>query len=259
MLGTIAAIFLASLAPAAPMRQFAVGTGIAPAPPSSNTYYQGEVIKLSPLVYLRLGEASGTTATDAMAFESGEYMYGPTLGVAGLLTSNTDTAISGDGTVMYVNLPDSPPITSTTFTVVVWTNMTAGDFRALAEKYNTTDAACAFGCGWELRMNAGGDITFISLGPISGWTVVSTAGSYDGAKHMVALRVGNGSASLYIDGVLDGAGPVEDISANTASLMVGAREGPALVFNGILDEFAYWTSDIGAAAILNLYTVGTTP
>ena len=260
MLGTIAALLLSVSALAYPMRQFAVGANLSPAP-VSNTYYQGEVVKLSPLIYLRLGESSGTTAVDAMGFEDGEYIFGPTLGTPGLITSNADTAVTFNGMFQWTTIPHSPPVSSTTFTVVIWANPTLSGFSAMAAKYdNPGTCGGGFGCGWTFRIDPGGTVTLVSYAPVSGYTVVSSTGSYGGAKHCFALRVGNGCASIYIDGVLDGAGPIEDIATTASPLTVGAQDGvPSSPFNGILDEFSYWTEDIGASAILNLYTVGSTP
>jgi hypothetical protein len=56
--------------------------------------YSVEVLADSPLGYLRLGEASGTTAADEVGAHAGTYVNTPTLGVAGGVSGGT--AVSFD-------------------------------------------------------------------------------------------------------------------------------------------------------------------
>src|SRR5947199_303228 len=44
--------------------------------------------------YWRLGEASGTSAADSAGTNTGTYVGSPTLGVAGALTDDADTAVT---------------------------------------------------------------------------------------------------------------------------------------------------------------------
>jgi hypothetical protein len=63
------------------------------------------VLGLSPIAYWRLGEASGTSAADASGNgHTGTYVGSPTLGVAGLLTGDADTAVTF-GSGKYVTTP----------------------------------------------------------------------------------------------------------------------------------------------------------
>lgn len=56
--------------------------------------YRTEVLTDSPLAYLRLGEASGTTAADEQGAHAGTYTNTPTLGATGAVVGNT--AVSFD-------------------------------------------------------------------------------------------------------------------------------------------------------------------
>jgi hypothetical protein len=57
--------------------------------------YDEEVLADNPFLYWRLGEPSGTSATDSSGnSRTGTYNSAPTLGVAGLLTDDEDTAVT---------------------------------------------------------------------------------------------------------------------------------------------------------------------
>src|SRR5690349_13621690 len=58
--------------------------------------YQQVVLADSPLAYWRFGESAGTVADDISAGggANADYTNGPTLGVAGLLGGDTDTAVA---------------------------------------------------------------------------------------------------------------------------------------------------------------------
>ncbi|MCJ7692985.1 MAG: hypothetical protein MUO22_06170, partial [Sedimentisphaerales bacterium] len=59
--------------------------------------YVDVVDALNPLGYWRLGESSGTTATDRAGSYNGTYSGGVTLGTTGALSGDSDTAASFDG------------------------------------------------------------------------------------------------------------------------------------------------------------------
>jgi hypothetical protein len=61
--------------------------------------YSAAVLADSPLAYYRLGEASGTTMTDSSGnSRNGTYAGSPTLGAPGLVTGDSDTAVTFNGT-----------------------------------------------------------------------------------------------------------------------------------------------------------------
>jgi hypothetical protein len=73
--------------------------------------YIDEVLDDGPRGYWRLGETSGTTAFDAATSDgaqNGTYESGVTLGVAGALRNDSDTAAAFDGTIDEVALYPTP-------------------------------------------------------------------------------------------------------------------------------------------------------
>src|SRR6266568_4503415 len=59
----------------------------------------------SLLAHWRLGEMSGTTASDTTGRYDGAYTGGPTLGLPGAIAGDTDTAVGFNGATSKVSLP----------------------------------------------------------------------------------------------------------------------------------------------------------
>jgi len=72
--------------------------------------YDRLVLGDGPIAYWRLGEPSGTNANDETANNrDGTYVNTPTLGVAGNLVGDSDTAVSFNGSDETVTVTDSTP------------------------------------------------------------------------------------------------------------------------------------------------------
>lgn len=89
--------------------------------PQQRLSYRGEVLADSPLMYLRLGEASGSTAADEIgqhdATEDGTLNWG----VPGPLALDADTAINGAGAGgLVVNETGWLPVGSSARTIELW-------------------------------------------------------------------------------------------------------------------------------------------
>lgn len=76
------------------------------------TYYDS-VLNDSPNGYWRLGEPSGTTATDETGTNNGTYSGSPTLGVTGAIPVDEDTAVTFDGTDDLLTINDSASLSAT--------------------------------------------------------------------------------------------------------------------------------------------------
>jgi hypothetical protein len=84
--------------------------------------YSSEVLADSPLCFLRLGEASGTTAADSSGnSHAGTYAASPTLGATGLIAGDSDTAVTFNGSSQYVSIDNSSGwADGTSFTAEIW-------------------------------------------------------------------------------------------------------------------------------------------
>ena len=126
--------------------------------------YSDVVIAKRPVGYWRLGEQRGPTAADASGFGSnGTYLGNPTLGQAGALVNDRDTAVGLHGLKSrdYVEVPDpvseafSQPTSGLGLTVEVWMRPDTLTFRGeTSQRYIHWLGKCRSGsgqCEWGLR------------------------------------------------------------------------------------------------------------
>ena len=85
--------------------------------PDPNSY-EGVVVSLDPYAYWRFGEKSGTTAKEFINAFNGKYDNGQTLGQAGALKGDNDTAVLFDGS-RYVTTTGMD-LQSNTITMAAW-------------------------------------------------------------------------------------------------------------------------------------------
>jgi hypothetical protein len=92
------------------------GTGESP-----TSTYSDEILADNPAAYWRLGEATGTVASDQLGGNPGSYRNGVTLGQPGPLVGDTNTAVSFDGANDFVTVPHSSALNATSgVTVEGW-------------------------------------------------------------------------------------------------------------------------------------------
>ena len=93
----------------------------------------------NPAVYYRLGETSGTVAADSSGHNvNGTYPAGVTLGVAGAIAGDSDTAVEASSSPDVLTAPSAPlPSGSASRTVEVWVKLRAMSFNtAILAEYN---------------------------------------------------------------------------------------------------------------------------
>lgn len=198
-----------------------------------NAYYQA-VMADSPYAYWRLGEASGTTAVDSSGNgRDGTYTGTINYGIAGAVTSDTNTAISFGTSTSRVDIP------SVTF---------AGDFTI------------------EFLVNR------VTAGLSNATTVISgTTGGAPNYNFFSAVgRLYNGSGDMIVDnGSLNNNTWTHHILTRSGSSIVLYRDGryaatgsgtTSLTFNtlgygwlGYLDEVVLYTSALTPARVAAHY------
>lgn len=213
--------------------------------------------------YWRLNEPSGPTAADYSGNNhDGTYTNSPTLGEAGLLTSDPDTSVKFDHTansrVVVSNHADFQP--SSAFSFEIWCKVDgpvdiAGSHYELIsnETFNASgsllrvDVASGMGdnkAPITLRTNQAGAWTAVDSAPI-----VESATLY----HIVATFDGIGTGNIYVNGVLIKSGPLDAPVPATADLTISHQ---SQAFTGWLDEAAVYNKELTLEEIQAHYQLG---
>ena len=222
--------------------------------------YAPSVDQAAPYAYWRLGEASGTTATDASANNrGGTYTGGFTLGATGPLTHDSaNKAVTLNGTTGYVDVPGSGSGlhvgNGTIFTVEAWVKSNSTSNPWIVAEGSTSSNNPVDGIG----LIGGTTSTARFFVRDTSGTTASVTGAKtinDNNWHFV-VGVRNGSNfALYVDGQADGTttGTLGSISENTTDIGVLKRASLGGFLNGSVDEAAYYQSVLSAATIAQQY------
>jgi glucose/arabinose dehydrogenase len=219
--------------------------------------YRDVVVGDTPISYWRLGESSGTTAVDQMATNPGTYVGGPTLGVAGPLVGDSNTAVGLNGTSQYVSVANSAAFRfagTAPFSVEIWFKHTAdGTYRRVIGAEN------ALGQGWHIySQNAAWGFVRLGAGGVAQVTDATPAGS--GWIHAVATYDGT-TMHLYENGT-ELALPAMSNQAlpSDTTFFVGRYGGaPVSMFNGTIDESAIYNYALSPAQVVAHFAAASAP
>jgi hypothetical protein len=198
------------------------------------TYYR-EVMADSPVAYWRLGEASGTTAVDAIGSYNGTYVSSPTLGVEGAVVGNTAVTLGGSS---YISLGDVLDMGTSDWTIEGWVKTTDSDFAVFSK------SVTAAGNGRYGVYYTGGNLNAL-FDPPSGDVVLASWASTipkNGSWHHIAATFNRDELmKLYCDGAL------------RASTSISAYNGEDLQSNFLANIGAYQNAlNTGVYELLNL-------
>lgn len=222
------------------------------APPASG--YRDLVMSLAPSAYWRLGESAGTSAADESGnSHTGTYVNTPTLGVAGCLTSDADTAVSiAAASSEYINI-SGYTILSAAVTYILWVKKATGftDWGAIESATATT----------------GSGIYLWNSDQIN-WGVQTTSVNYDSAGvihngnwHMIAGTWDGSNLRTYLDGSLVAGPTAASVTlTGTHNVKIGQYGSNSGTYNdATVDEAAVWAGTaLSGANISALYTAATT-
>ncbi len=226
---------------------------------SGKSNYAGTATANAPTAYWRLGETSGTTAADASPnTHPGTFTGGFTLNVTGALTSDTNKAVTFNGTTGYVNAGDLSVGESSTFTTEGWvkTTTTANAPWIVSEASTTSNTPLA---GISLDSTGTKARFFVRDNANVDATIIGAKTVNDGAwHHVVGVRNGT-SFKLYVDGQPDGTATATlgTISLNTTALGALKRAALGNYLNGTIDEAALYATALDPATIGRHYRNGT--
>jgi hypothetical protein len=223
--------------------------------------YLTEVLADTPLIFWRLGEASGATATDASGnSRNGTYNGTFTYGATGALTGDADTAVTSNGSTGYVSRAAAAAIDLSSlgaFSVECWLSNTDIDRGDLFSKGNHRIERMSASFGEE-------NIRF-TVDRATSDAVATTADIKTtlqaGYVHVVCTWDGT-TPKIYINGAeasygtqTGGSGAMAADTANNLYLFGGPFATVDLAATA--DEFALYGAALSAARVLVHYQAGT--
>jgi len=217
--------------------------------------YVSAVRSDGPLAYWRLGEASGATiAVDEYTTNPGTYVAGPTLGVAGALSGDTNKAVAfASASSQYVTVANNA-------TFNVGTAAQSWEFWVKQASLGATYIIIDKGGGTvgtgspqvRLNQNVSGDIEFRSAGlAILAHTAAVIADTTTFHHIVVTKSSGSSTGKIYLDGVdVTIADTASGFVNNTAALNFGRQDAaPFNYLNGTLDEVAFYNTELTATQV----------
>lgn len=221
--------------------------------------YPTEVMADSPVGYWRLGEPSGTTAEDISGNNiDGTYTGGFTLGATGATVSDSDTAVTLNGSTGYIALPTNSLLDDTgPITIEAWVKTTSTD------SHDNIWGGYKDGT-WEgvgFRLLNGSTPSYYSSAT-GNWTEASSGGVNDGNWHHLAVTVSGTLVSFYIDGAAAGTATNAQPGSYSGVRAIGARSNGSIEhLGGTIDEVAFYSTALSStriAAHFNAAGGGTT-
>jgi RHS repeat-associated protein len=221
--------------------------------------YKPAVMADAPVGYWRMGDPipSVQMADSSGNGNTGTYKNGPTLGAAGGLAGDSDTAVSFNGTNQYATVPNSTslnsPSAAITLEAVVKPGTISGQVPIVLKSPSTfSDPYYQYGLFLDtpnairlvVAINGGlHDAEFYNVGWVANaW------------NHIVAVY-GGGVARIYLNGTLVGSQsePSGTISQYSTPLDIGAYETQSKtagnVFPGVIDEVAVYSTALSATRV----------
>ena len=217
--------------------------------------YLSDVLAKSPSFHYRHGEASGTTVVDSSGnSRNSTYVGSYTLAVAGLLTGDSDTAVTM--TSARIQIPSASWMDTDNVTVNVWIKATGGSWIIGRDNTGATSDLA-----WRLDFNAGVARAICILDGSSTYQIVNGATSIaGGTRYMLTLRYNGSQLKLFVNGVADGT-PVSAsgvLKKTGQPINIGASGASGSAYSGVLDETTVFPTALSDAEILALYNSGIT-
>lgn len=200
------------------------------------------------VAYWPLNEASGTTAFDLAGGNNATYSGALTLGVPGIATGDSDTAVNFTGGT--ATAPYSSSLNPSVFTVEFWStpgNLAASYVASLQDR--TTGRM-----GYAIMHNNGGNGVSWSVSFGQSPTTYSIIGGTTtvvvGTKYHVAATYDGTTIKLYVNGALETSSVTTYQPATSAQpgFTMGSRNGnnPA---NGVLEDVRIYSRALDASEI----------
>lgn len=211
--------------------------------------YADRLLADSPAGWWRLDETAGSTAVDQVAARNATLVNTPTLGAAGALVLEGDTAMgfaaasSRRGDVTY-----AAALNPAAVTVEAWIYRTGTGIRSIVTSLTSNR-------GYRLRLNASNVIEWsvgngTTTSTVTGATTIATSTW----THVVATSTAS-AQTVYVNGALDATGALAYSTATSGTLQIGA-DNSTNYWDGRLDEIAVYQAALPAIAARHHYEMG---
>jgi len=223
--------------------------------------YRDVVLADSPVGYWRLGETSGSTATDISGNNNGTYTGGYTLSSTGAVSADSDLATTFNGSSSYVDCTNSSTFNVTTrVSLEAWVYPSSNNQNGGVIGKWTSDAQRAYSLylGQDAGTNKFGFIMMQSNGVVKSVFPTNTFAA-NLWYHVVAVADGS-NLRIYINGSDTGQTTAYDGSINvgTNKFLIGKLrpEDNVYSYSGRVDEAAVYNYALTAAQVLAHYNAG---
>ena len=230
-------------------------------PPQNRPGYRSLLLSHNPIAYWRLGEASGSTATDeSVNGHDASYVGGVQLNQPGALDYDHDPSIQLDGNSGWIELPTSFGLaTNDPATIMFWNHVRTNEVKQSytfwiggLDKPNR----CLAHAPWNNQILFWDYGTNDTLGRIS----VDYTPYLDKWTHITLVSAGRlgGFKAIYLDGDLvtsspTSNGPIQSLAGGSISLAPAVSDRQ---HQGGLDEFAVFNQALTTDQIDALYHSG---
>jgi hypothetical protein len=216
--------------------------------------YSAAVLNDHPTAYWRLDESSGTTVGDTSGNgNTATYVNGVTLGVAGAILNDPDTAAQFDGVGGHVEFTNVIGIgMGHDFTIEAWIKTTAPSPTGFSQGYQGIGLVWSDVAGvandWILA-ELNNKLAFFTGNPDD--TIIGSTTLNDGNYHyIVATRVQGGAKNIYVDGVLEATGVTNNFQlADNHNIEVGGNTLDSRYLNGAMDDVAIYNTALTPSQI----------
>jgi VCBS repeat-containing protein len=213
--------------------------------------------------YWRLGETSGTVATDAKGVANGTYAGGVTLAQTGALSGDTDKAASFDGVDDTVTAGDVYDFAGTVaFSVEFWAKKDTNP-ASVYPLFVNKDSGSSPRNGWNISMSP--DSTGVDAGKIGfeRWNAgvgdgpTSTTATQVGVWYYIVATYDGTTMRIYINGVLEASAASSlSMPGNAAAFSIG-KSPTGNQFDGTIDDVAVYNAALTAVQIDAHYAART--
>lgn len=217
-------------------------------------------LSLTPWMYLRLEDTSGTSATDASGnSQTGTYTNSPTLNQAPISFDQTGRSVLFNGASQYITVPHHANFDASAFTVAALIQLSTLP-ASYACLFNSGDNTVGGSQGYYIHCDSAGKITFATFAS-SSWRFASTTNAMLAAKraYLFALTYTNSAVSFYRNGALfeqvDWSAWGAKSTSGTQPFRIGVLKDSSLTgyFPGNISRVLFFNSALTGTQIKTLF------